>query len=109
MNENKGEISLLGVDPVGTHMKCCESPQHVMFTTILENTFIKDQQEGENNAERGEEVQATKKMQKYRAPLSSHKHMQRKKDRMTWNYKYYEEGSKDELSAVSSKGRSMWH
>lgn len=52
MNENKGEISLLGVDPVGTHMKCCESPQHVMFTTILENTFIKDQQEGENNDER---------------------------------------------------------
>lgn len=71
MNENKGQISLLGVDPVGTHMKCCESPHHVMLTTILENTFINDLQEGENNVERWEELQATTKMQKYRARLKS--------------------------------------
>lgn len=71
MNENKGLISLIGVDPVGTHMKCCESPQCVMLTTILQNTFINDLQDGENNFERWEELQATMKMQKYRAPLNS--------------------------------------
>lgn len=52
-------------------MKGCESPQHVMLTTVLENTFINDLQEGENNTERWEELQATMKMQKYSAPLSS--------------------------------------
>lgn len=43
-------------------MKCCESPQYVMLTTILENTFINDLQEGENDIEQWEELQATMKM-----------------------------------------------
>lgn len=42
-----------------------------MLTTILENTFINDLQEGDSTAERWEEPQATMKMQNYRAPSGS--------------------------------------
>lgn len=50
-----------------------------MLTTILENTFINDLQEGESIAEKWEEPQATVKMQNYSAPPGSWKLMQGKR------------------------------
>lgn len=49
-----------------------------MLTAILENTFINDLQEGERNVERWEELQATMKMENYRAPSGNWKLMQGK-------------------------------
>lgn len=95
MNENKGQISLLGEDPVGTHTKRCKSPWHAISTTIWETTHINDLQEREQCWEMGGTAGFSENAEIETSLMQLEKHARGKKNKMMQNCKYYEEGNKD--------------